>query len=171
MKGLLIHAPPLFVHLAFAQQHTLAEKALRLLLTAALEEVAVVVDEYVADVVRVIDEEDALEADAERAHVAVCARQTSHEAQRVASAFRDERPEEAVAVGAGYGRVGHGAFRPENKTGYEVSARRVASRAAIGHTAAHASAPRPPSHFARRRASSSALKKWRAYFEPSIRST
>src|SRR5205085_7836036 len=96
----------------------------------------------------------------------------SHEAQRVASAFRDERPEEAVACGAGDCRVGHGALRPENKTGYEVSARRVTSRAAArGLMAANDSAPRPPSHFARRRASSSAVKKWRAYLEPSIRST
>src|SRR5207248_6684961 len=148
-----------------------AEKAFRLLLPAALEEVAVVVDEYVSDVVRVVDEEDALEADAERAHVAVCARQTRHEAERVASALCDQRPEEAIAGRAGYGRVGHGAFRPEDEPGYEVSARRVASRATNGLTAANPSAPRPPSHFARRRASSSALKKWRAYFEPSIRST
>ena len=118
MKGLLIHAPPLTVKLALAQQHALAEEALRLLLPAALKEVAVVVDEYVADVVRVVDEEDALEADAEGAHVAIRAREASHEAQRVASAFRDERPEEAVACGAGYGRVGHGAFRPEDKPGY-----------------------------------------------------
>src|SRR5205085_12496581 len=127
-------------------------------LPAALEEVAVVVDEYVADVVRVVDEEDALEADAERAHVAVRARKASHEAQRVASAFRDQRPEEAVAVGAGHCRVGHGAFRPEDKTGYEVSARRVTSLTANGLAAANDSAPRPPSHFARRRASSSAAK-------------
>ena len=86
------------VQVAFAQEQPLADELARALSAAALEEVVVVVDEYVADALGAVDEEDALAADAEGRDVAVLAREFEHEVERVAAARVYESAEERVSL-------------------------------------------------------------------------
>jgi hypothetical protein len=90
--------------LALARQKTLAEKTLRAFERAPLVKAFVVRDENVADVVRVVEQEDALRPRPEAHHVAVLAREPREKRERVAPEIED--------VLAGPERSRAGRFRP-----------------------------------------------------------
>src|SRR5260221_9341092 len=77
-----------------ARQQSIAQQTLRPLETAALREVAVVRDEDVADVLRIVDEENLLAAHPVRHEVPVLARESGEKRERIAAGTVDQRSEQ-----------------------------------------------------------------------------
>ncbi|MOA36419.1 hypothetical protein D3C78_1579420 [compost metagenome] len=110
MEGRLHQAALAQVVIALAGQEPLAHEELGAPERPALHEVLVLLDQRVADQIRVVEHVDPLGPDAEARHVAVLARDAQKEAQRIAPKAQQQAAGQAAlrAGGDDEGGVGHG---------------------------------------------------------------